>query len=72
VPVDDGVAFLRNGRWADARAAFEAAVADEETGDALDGLAEACWWLCDAAASVRARERAWLCFRRNGDAVRAG
>lgn len=44
----------------------------EETGEALEGLAEVHWWLCNALTSVRYRERAWVLFRRAGDVVRAG
>lgn len=65
-------AALADGRWEDARVAFEASLARAETADALEGLAQVHWWLCDAAASVRYRERAWLLHRKAGDAARAG
>jgi len=38
-----GSAALRAGRWEDARAEFEAALAEEETAEILEGIAEACW-----------------------------
>jgi DNA-binding CsgD family transcriptional regulator len=67
-----GSTALRDGRWQDARAEFEAALAQEETGEALEGAADACWWLCDGPASVRYRERAWVKFRQAGEVLRAG
>lgn len=70
--VADGRTALVEGRWEDARCAFDAALAKERTAEALEGMAEALWWLCDVRASVRYRERAWVEFRRAGDAARAG
>ncbi len=70
--LDQASAALRDGRWQDARVAFEASLAQQETADALEGLAHVHWWLCDARASVRYRERAWVLFRQGGEAVRAG
>ncbi|HEX6402251.1 MAG TPA: hypothetical protein VF003_03665 [Pseudonocardiaceae bacterium] len=40
-PIDKGVAALRAGDAATARQVFELAVADSESGAALEGLAEA-------------------------------
>ena len=65
-------AALQQGRWEDARVEFEASLARQETAEALEGLAQVHWWLCDARASVRYRERAWVLFRQAGDAGRAG
>lgn len=74
--VDDqlvlGRTALDAGRWADARVAFESSLEETETAEALNGLADALWWLCDAGASVRYRERAWVRLRRAGDAIGAG
>lgn len=70
--LDEATAALRDGRWEDARLAFEASLAEQETAEALEGLAQAHWWLCDPRASVRYRERAWVFFRTAGDAVGAG
>lgn len=67
-----GRTALDEGRWGDARAAFETALDKQETGEALEGMAEALWWLCDARASVRYRERAWVRLRQAGDLLRAG
>ncbi len=66
-----GMSALEAGRWADARTAFEAALAVRETPEALDGLGEALWWLGEPRAGVEYRERAYVGFRRAGDAVRA-
>ena len=70
--IDEAGAKLRQGRWDEARAAFEASLEVGESPEALEGLAQAHWWLCDAVASVRYRERAWVLFRTAGDALSAG
>jgi ATP/maltotriose-dependent transcriptional regulator MalT len=54
------------GRWAEAREAFAAAAAEEETADALDGLGRACWWLGDVRPAIHHRERAFTLLRRGG------
>lgn len=69
--LDIGRAALREGRWEDAREAFEALIAERDTPEALDGLGEAMWWLCDARSSVRYRERAFVGYRHEGNAARA-
>lgn len=70
-----GTAALEAGRWAEARAAFEAVLAAEEPDVcppvAWDGLAEALWWLGEPHASVRCRERAFVGYRRGGDLAAA-
>ena len=62
-----GRAALEAGQWSAARSAFEAAVEEAPTGEALLGLGEAVWWLGDVAASVRYRESAYAEFRRQDD-----
>ncbi|MDQ4058768.1 MAG: helix-turn-helix transcriptional regulator, partial [Actinomycetota bacterium] len=69
--VSAGRIALQSGRWEEARDAFEAALDQAETPEALDGMGEALWWLCDARSSVRFRERAYVGFRRAGDTTRA-
>jgi ATP/maltotriose-dependent transcriptional regulator MalT len=69
--ITSGNVALRAGRWADARAAFETALKERETGDALFGMADALWWLGDTRASIDYHERAYVAFRRSGDATRA-
>ncbi len=62
-----GWAALSQRRWADARGCFEAAVACDASGAALEGLGWATWWLDDAEATFAARERAHRRFREDGD-----
>jgi ATP/maltotriose-dependent transcriptional regulator MalT len=70
--LEAGHSALREGRWQDARSDFEAALDESESAEALEGIADACWWLCDGVSSVRYRERAWVKFREAGDLLRAG
>ena len=62
-----GRAALARGAWAEARASFEAALAEEETAEALEGLSWATWWLDDVDACFDARERAYRRYREDGD-----
>ena len=55
------------GRWQQARAGFEAAVAQHETADARFGLAMALWWLGESQGSVAEGARAFTLYRRGGD-----
>ena len=67
----EGQAALVQGRWADARTAFEAALAERESPEALDGLGEALWWLGEPQAGLAYRERAFVGFSRVDDPLRA-
>ena len=67
----EGHEALAAGDWARARAAFEAALALDESPEALDGLGRALWWLRDAREAVVLRERAYAGFRRDGELARA-
>jgi DNA-binding NarL/FixJ family response regulator len=62
-----GDALLSRGAWTDARDAFEAALRDRESPDALEGLALAAWWLDDAEVVFDARERAYRLYAERGD-----
>jgi DNA-binding CsgD family transcriptional regulator len=62
-----GRAALDDGRWTDAKAAFEAVLADSEVPEALDGLAEALGGLGEYAASIGYRERAFAAYRARGE-----
>jgi ATP/maltotriose-dependent transcriptional regulator MalT len=53
--------------WEQARAAFEQAVRQQETPEALEGLAVAARWLGDAPTAIEAGERAFGLHRRGGD-----
>jgi DNA-binding NarL/FixJ family response regulator len=66
-----GRAALQVGRWADACAAFETALAQDEAPEALTGLADALRWLGETRRSVGLRERAHALFRQRGDAFAA-
>ncbi|MDQ4052581.1 MAG: helix-turn-helix transcriptional regulator [Actinomycetota bacterium] len=61
-------AALAQGEWALARAGFEAALAVDETPEALDGLGRALWWLAEPVEAISLRERATALYRRQGDA----
>ena len=58
---------LSRGAWADARGAFEAALRERESPEALEGLALAAWWLDDADAVFECRERAYTMYGERGD-----
>ncbi len=64
----DGWRELEQARWPEARAAFEAALAEAETAAAHEGLSWAAWWLDDGPAVFAARERAYTLYRDAGDA----
>ena len=49
----------RPARWDDARAAFEDALAEQESAEAHDGLGQALWFLGRVEEGVAARERAF-------------
>lgn len=66
-----GAAALRSGNWHDARDAFAAALAQQETPEALAGFADAVWWLGEGRRAVAHRERAHAAFRRAGDVAGA-
>jgi LuxR family maltose regulon positive regulatory protein len=68
---DTGARALACGDWERARAAFEAALNEEETAEALEGLGMAAWWLDDAATTFDARERAYRLYRERGERVAA-
>lgn len=68
----DAAAALRRGQWERARAGFEAVLEEGENPEALEGLAEAAWWLEDASAVLAARRRAYPLFREIGDDLGAG
>ena len=55
----EGWHALERARWQAARAAFETALAAEETPDALDGFGLAIWFLGEVKEGIAARERAF-------------
>jgi LuxR family transcriptional regulator, maltose regulon positive regulatory protein len=62
-----GWAALSQARWEQARRLFAAALAHEETAEALEGLSWASWWLDAGDAALAAREGAFSLYRRQGD-----
>jgi ATP/maltotriose-dependent transcriptional regulator MalT len=70
-PLGAGERALEAGDWSAARSWFEAALELEETPEALLGLGNALWWLDEADASLRYRERAYAAFRHRPDPFHA-
>ena len=66
-----GQAALDAGAWQQAQRAFERALANEETPEALEGLGLAAWWLDLADVVFDARERAYRAYRERGELVSA-
>lgn len=60
-------AFARND-WESARDQFQQALDAEISGEALDGLGQAVWWLGEEEAAIELRTRAFAEYRRRGDA----
>ena len=58
-----GQTALAEGRWSEARAAFEACLAEEESADARFGLAAALWWRGENQASVDRCTEAYALYR---------
>jgi DNA-binding CsgD family transcriptional regulator len=71
-PLAEGHAALARGRWSQARERFQAALARGDSAAAWEGLGWAAWWLDDEALTFEARERAFRCYRADGDAGGAG
>src|SRR5919206_4993898 len=64
-------AFER-GDWPAAREIYDSVVEeDPENPEALDGLGETMWFMCEIAEGVPLKERAYACFQRVGDVCRA-
>ena len=62
---------LARGAWVDARSAFEHALSNRETPEALEGLGIAAWWLDLADLVFDSRERAYRLYLGQGDHARA-
>ena len=69
--IEAGYEALTQGAWERARACFEAALEEEETPEALEGLSWSAWWLDAAGAVFDARKRAYRLYRKQGDAAGA-
>ncbi|HST68161.1 MAG TPA: LuxR C-terminal-related transcriptional regulator [Solirubrobacterales bacterium] len=62
-----GEAALARGAWEEARRHFDAALAEAETAEALEGLGWVGWWLGDMEATFANREKAYRIHRQAGD-----
>ena len=69
--LEAGAAALAAGRWDVARAAFLEAADLDATPEALNGLANARWWLGETREAVADWERAYGAFIRESDPVEA-
>jgi ATP/maltotriose-dependent transcriptional regulator MalT len=63
---------LKRGAWQEARRLFEAALAEEQGPEVLEGLGAAAWWLEDVPAVFASRERAYRLYRERDDRLAAG
>ena len=66
-PLAAGWQALTAGEWKEARVHFEAALRQEESAAALEGLGWTAWWLNDVAVTFDARERAYRHYREDDD-----
>ncbi|MEX0698178.1 MAG: LuxR C-terminal-related transcriptional regulator [Acidimicrobiia bacterium] len=71
VDVARGYEALGAGDWHQARQAFEKALTDTETPEALEGLSQAWWWTGDEEQALNYRQRAHAAYRLRGDRARA-
>ncbi len=69
--VTRGEEALTAGDWEGAREAFAAAVEEEPSSRALDGLGRTLWWLGDVDGAIEHRERAYAVLRKTGDPAAA-
>jgi hypothetical protein len=63
----EGREALSEGRWEEAREAFERALAEDETAPALEGLGIAHRWRGDRGLMFRAMARSYRLYRRAHD-----
>jgi DNA-binding NarL/FixJ family response regulator len=64
--ISRGHAALARADWDEAHRLFSEAVAQGQSGDALDGLAWAAWWRGDGDGMLDARQRAFRAYREEG------
>jgi DNA-binding NarL/FixJ family response regulator len=69
--LETGRAAIAEAAWEDARAAFEEALAGEDSPEARDGLGQALWWIGDIAAALQQRERAYAAYLERGEERKA-
>jgi len=69
--IEEGWAALNAGDAATARAAFERALAEVETGSGREGLGQALYLQRDYSGAIKQHERAYAAYRREGQTVAA-
>jgi len=69
--VASGLDAVLRSHWSAAEAHYAAALAVEETAEALEGYATARWWQDDVGAAIDARERAYALRRQRDETVEA-
>ncbi|HSS72610.1 MAG TPA: LuxR C-terminal-related transcriptional regulator [Gaiellaceae bacterium] len=69
--LEAGTSALKQGEWTAAREAFEGALAEAETPEALEGLGLAAWWLDDVGVVFEARQRAYQLYSERDDRLGA-
>ncbi len=62
----EGQEALLSSRWAAARDAFEASLADSANPEAMDGLGRALWWMGETGEALATRARAYSTYRKAG------
>ena len=67
----EGWEALAAANWQAARAVFEAALAESETAEALDGLSQTVHFQGEYDAAIELKERAFAAYRREGQNVNA-
>ena len=67
----DAATALSQRAWPQARTLYRAALDQQESAGALEGLAVASWWQDDVDAAIEARERAYVLRRERGEDVEA-
>ena len=65
--LETGRRALARGEWKDAKRAFESALRQKESPEALEGLGLAAWWLDLADLVFESREHAYRLYRERGD-----
>lgn len=70
-PLQRATEQLSAGAWADARASFDDALAEDRAPEALFGRAVAAWWLGDTEAALSGWEQSYAASMERGDLERA-
>jgi ATP/maltotriose-dependent transcriptional regulator MalT len=66
-----GQTALQAGDWRAAQTAFEAALSEQDSPEAQDGLGVALWWLNEIDRAHQHRSAAYLGYKKRGDLCRA-